>query len=418
MSFTPDQAKLVGDANLLIENGAGLELWADDLVRSSGNKDLTVAVASDGVTFLQAGKPVPVAGSSADSHDAADVDPHVWLDPKNAIIMVKNIQAALAKLDPAHAADFRQRADAYIAKLDPARRRVAAQTKDLPRKDFVSFHSAFQYYARAYGLRQVAVLEEFPGKEPSPQYLAGIVDLIKKLGVTAVFAEPQFSSRPAEALAKEVGVQVHTVDPEGAALTPDGVRASDARQHRHLRPGVGRHTMSPSATASTEAPPPERDRRPLSQCGAAGRGSLADAPGAGDLRRDLVRGRPGRDRDPDRAQRGRQDHADAHDARPAARPDRQGDHLRPAQHATRATPRPRVGYMPQRLDFDRTFPITVEEVMLLRLRKSGFWLHRSAHREEVRASLAAVTGRRPAATVASASSRAESSSECCWPTRC
>jgi ABC-type Mn2+/Zn2+ transport system ATPase subunit len=50
----------------------------------------------------------------------------------------------------------------------------------------------------------------------------------------------------------------------------------------------------------------------------------------------------------------------------------------------------RVGYMPQRLDFDRTFPITVEEVMLLRLRKNGFWLHRSAHREEVRASLAAV----------------------------
>ena len=50
----------------------------------------------------------------------------------------------------------------------------------------------------------------------------------------------------------------------------------------------------------------------------------------------------------------------------------------------------RVGYMPQRLDFDRTFPITVEEVMLLRLRKSGFWLHRSPHREEVRASLAAV----------------------------
>ena len=99
---------------------------------------------------------------------------------------------------------------------------IAAQTKDLPRKDFVSFHSAFQYYARAYGLQQVAVLEEFPGKEPSPQYLAGIVDLIKKLGVTAVFAEPQFSSRPAEALAKEVGVQVRTVDPEGAALTPAG----------------------------------------------------------------------------------------------------------------------------------------------------------------------------------------------------
>lgn len=221
VSFTPDQAKLVGDAKLLIENGAGLELWVDDLIKNSGNSGLTVAVASKGVTYLEASKPIPVAGSSAGG-EVTNVDPHVWLDAKNAIVMVRNIQAALATLDPPHAADYQQRADAYIATLTTLDTQIAAQTKDLPHKDFVSFHSAFQYYARAYGLRQVAVIEQFPGKEPSPQYLAGIVDLVKQSGVTAVFSEPQFSPRPAEALAKEVGVQVYAVDPEGSSLTPGG----------------------------------------------------------------------------------------------------------------------------------------------------------------------------------------------------
>jgi zinc/manganese transport system ATP-binding protein len=52
--------------------------------------------------------------------------------------------------------------------------------------------------------------------------------------------------------------------------------------------------------------------------------------------------------------------------------------------------RDRIGYMPQRLDFDRTFPITVYEIMLLRLKRSGFWLHRKAKREAVLEALARV----------------------------
>ena len=82
---------------------------------------------------------------------------------------------------------------------------MRATLAPLTNRRFVSFHSAFPDYARAYGLEQVAVIEEFPGKEPSPQYLAGLVRLVKKLGVSAVFSEPQFSARPAEALAREAG---------------------------------------------------------------------------------------------------------------------------------------------------------------------------------------------------------------------
>ena len=218
-SFTPAQAKLLAQADLLVINGAGLERWVGDLMKSTGRQDLRVAVASRGLEFLQPNQPIPVPGSSADAAGPTNVDPHVWLDARNAQLMVENVRVAITAIDPAHAADFQARAGAYTARLKALDEEIRRTTTTFTHKDFVSFHSAFQYYARAYGLNQVAVIEEFPGKEPSPAYLAGIVDLVKKLGVTAVFSEPQFSPRPAEALARETGVHVYQVDPEGRVLS-------------------------------------------------------------------------------------------------------------------------------------------------------------------------------------------------------
>jgi zinc transport system substrate-binding protein len=220
VNFTPSQARLVSDADVLVVNGAGLEPWIDDLVAASGNEDLRVVVASEGVEFLRPDEPVPVDATDTQTDTApADVDPHVWLDPANARIMVDNIAAAMGEADPAGAAAYADRAAAYKQTLDRLDSDIRAALAPLVQRSFVSFHSAFQYFARAYDLDQAAVIEEFPGKEPSPQYLAGLVDLVKTLGVTAVFSEPQFSPRPAEALAREAGVKVYEVDPEGIDLS-------------------------------------------------------------------------------------------------------------------------------------------------------------------------------------------------------
>lgn len=219
VSFTPGQARLLHDADILVVNGAGLEPWVDDMVAASGNKNLRVVVASKGLEFLRPGEPVPIAGSKSDhDEEPTNVDPHVWLDPANARRMVTTIADGLALGDPADADAFRKRAAAYDVRLEALDAEVRAALQAVPNLRFISFHSAFQYYARAFGLEQAAVIEEFPGKEPSPQYLAGLVRLVKESGVTAVFSEPQFSPRPAEALAREAGVTVYEVDPEGAVL--------------------------------------------------------------------------------------------------------------------------------------------------------------------------------------------------------
>jgi ABC-type Zn uptake system ZnuABC Zn-binding protein ZnuA len=220
VNFTPGQARLVSDADVLVVNGGGLEPWLDDLVAASGNEDLRVVVASEGVEFLRPDEPVPVSPTDLEPGETpSDVDPHVWLDPSNAARMVDNIAAAMSDIDPAGAAGYADRAEAYKGTLDRLGSDIKTLLAPLEQRSFVSFHSAFQYFARAFDLEQAAVIEEFPGKEPSPQYLAGLVDLVKELGVTAVFSEPQFSPRPAEALAREAGVTLYEIDPEGKTLS-------------------------------------------------------------------------------------------------------------------------------------------------------------------------------------------------------
>jgi ABC-type Zn uptake system ZnuABC Zn-binding protein ZnuA len=226
VTFTPDQVKLVARADLLVENGAQLEAgWLDDLVRAAGTADLMRVVASEGVQYMRPMEETPLPGGGEDGHEGeadtgepSNVDPHVWLDPANAEIMVRNIARGLQAVDPDHAADYQERADAYVEQLRALDQEIRADLSDLESRDFVSFHSAFGYYARAYGLRQVAVIQEFPGREPSARYLAGLVDLVKQTGVRAVLSEPQFSPRPAATLARETGTRVYEVDPEGSEL--------------------------------------------------------------------------------------------------------------------------------------------------------------------------------------------------------
>jgi zinc transport system substrate-binding protein len=198
----PSQVRFLATADILVLNGLGLEFWADKVVDSAGNDRLLVVDTSRGIETLE-------------DADEAEGNPHIWLDPENAIIQVGHIEAALVQVDAANADFYRANAQAFVTSLraldDELKQRIAAWRN----KDFVAFHAAWDYFARHYGLRQVAVIEEFPGKEPSPKYLADVVDKAKRLGASAIFAEPQFSPKAAEAIARESGKRVIKLDPLG-----------------------------------------------------------------------------------------------------------------------------------------------------------------------------------------------------------
>lgn len=203
---TPRMAKELSQARLFFEVGAGLEFWAEKLVRASKEK-MRVVVLSEGMKLLRE------EGEHGHEHETAN--PHVWLDPVLAVEIVRKIEKALEEADTPGAGAYRRRSAEYIAKLQALDAEIRKNVSAFRIRSFVSFHPAWDYFALRYGLKSVGVIEESPGKEPSPQRLQAIVKAIGDYHIRAVFAEPQLNPKAAEVIAREAGVKVIMLDPEG-----------------------------------------------------------------------------------------------------------------------------------------------------------------------------------------------------------
>lgn len=211
-SFAPADVQKINDADLVIKNGMGLEPVLAELIAASDNKGVVVVDTSDGVKALAVSKEEG-AEEEAQGRYHEGADPHIWLNPRNAVMQVGVIRDALAAADPANISFYHENADAYIRELEMLDRDIAQEVASFARKDFIAFHSAFRYFADRYGVRQVAAIEEFPGKEPSPAYIAEVMRMIRKADVRAIFAEPQFAPRIVEVIARDLGLKVYTLDP-------------------------------------------------------------------------------------------------------------------------------------------------------------------------------------------------------------
>lgn len=216
-AFTPADIRRFADADVVVMNGLGLEGWMQQLISQSGTH-AQIVVASDGI------REPAVAGAEDGTTDHPGVNPHVWLDPVRAQEMTLWIAEQLAVADPANAALYRTNAAAYtktLAALDDEYAKTLSAFSPAARS-FIAFHPALAYLAERYGLAQVAVIEEFPGKEPSATYLASIVDMIRAKKVSALFSEPQFSPKVVQTVAAETGMTVQEIDTvETGDLAPE-----------------------------------------------------------------------------------------------------------------------------------------------------------------------------------------------------
>lgn len=217
--FTPEDVAKVSRADVIVKNGLGMELWLDNLLESAGRKELLVIDTSAGVETMP-GEPEEPSG--VEEPEGGPIDPHIWLDPVLAIRQVENIRDGLIQKDPRNQAVYQGNAGRFISRLQQLDKDIREQVSGFRSRDYVAFHAAFSYFGRRYGLNQVAVLQETPGKEPSPRYLAQVVTLVKAKGIKALFIEPQFSPRLAQALAADLGLELLTLDPlETGELRPD-----------------------------------------------------------------------------------------------------------------------------------------------------------------------------------------------------
>lgn len=138
-------------------------------------------------------------------------DPHIWLSPTLVMIQARTIRDALKEIDPAHHSVYDTNYKAFastLAALDAELRNTFAGLQGL---QFMVFHPSWGYFAQTYGLKQVAV--EIEGKDPKPAQLRELIEHAKANEIKIIFVQPQFSSKSAKLVAKEIGGQVVVADP-------------------------------------------------------------------------------------------------------------------------------------------------------------------------------------------------------------
>jgi len=240
---SPSDAKSLGAASVLVENGLGFEGWLKRLVDVSGFKGETV-IASTGV------KPREWEGEAeeghghdhdaqeakghedgheeahADAHDhgAHAVDPHAWQDPKNGILYVNNIVAGLSKADPENAADYKANGAKLVAELEAIDARLHKAFDALPeaKRRIVTSHDAFGYFGAAYNISFIAPEGLSTESEVSAAEVASIIRQIRDENVGSIFVENISDPRLLEQISRESGAKIGGELFSDALSPPDG----------------------------------------------------------------------------------------------------------------------------------------------------------------------------------------------------
>jgi len=143
--------------------------------------------------------------------DDGERDPHIWLSPKRAAVMVRTIADEMSALDAENADIYQVNAQNYLDRLEAADSEIKAIFAAIESKEFIAAHPAFGYFADEYGLMMYSLEEE--GKESTPQHLQQMIDLAKEEGIKTVFSQAEVGSKQPEAFAEEIGGQKVMLNP-------------------------------------------------------------------------------------------------------------------------------------------------------------------------------------------------------------
>lgn len=247
----PSDVRLLSRADVIFEFGLGLELWLDRITRTLPATASRRVVLADGFSLLRPGenyclhdaaishtrwesdqnlqkaamatcansadhahhKPIGLTKAAHDKPDCAngEYDPHVWFDPTNAAVMVATIARVLAELDPANGDVYHARAEAYRERLYELDTLISQQLQAIPqeRRQLVTNHDSFRYYARRYGLWIPDTLfgVSTGSSDPSARTMARMVRSLQEWGTPAVFTENTFNPSLMRQLAREARLQ-------------------------------------------------------------------------------------------------------------------------------------------------------------------------------------------------------------------
>ena len=194
---TPSDIQQATGADLIVENGLGLELWARRFTAAAG--EIPTLTLSDGM------QPMLI---SEDAY-AGKPNPHAWMSPQRAMVYVDRLQEAFTALDPDGAEQYAANAEAYrgqLARLDDELRRDLASIPE-QRRLLVTCEGAFSYLANDYGLDEAYLWPVNAESEITPKRMARLIETVRKRGVPAVFCESTVSDKAQRQVAEATGAR-------------------------------------------------------------------------------------------------------------------------------------------------------------------------------------------------------------------
>ncbi|EKQ54123.1 MAG: ABC-type metal ion transport system, periplasmic component/surface adhesin [Methanobacterium sp. Maddingley MBC34] len=197
----PNQMKQVQNAQIYFQVGSDIEFeltWMDKLI--SMNSQMKVVNTSSGIQLIP---------NTAEGEEGSD--PHVWVSPRNAKIMVENIYQTLVQTDPENKDYYTKNRDEYLKELDQLDKNITQTLSGKNNTKIMVYHPAWAYFCRDYNLQQISI--EQAGKEPTPQNIAILVDTARNESIKVIFVSPEFSTSNAQVIANEIGGKVVVVDP-------------------------------------------------------------------------------------------------------------------------------------------------------------------------------------------------------------
>lgn len=206
---TTAQLRALSRSALYVAAGSQLEfetIWLDRLLAM--NPSMKLCESAEGIELLSWSEE---GAHHHGDHAASRRDPHVWLSPVNAMLMVRNIERVLVEIDSSARVDYNQRAKRFVEQLQALDRRLKKRLEPLTQRTFMVYHPDWAYFAKEYRLIQVSIESE--GKEPGAKMLVKLIKRAKTEGVRVIFTSPQISARAANVIAREIGGRVELADP-------------------------------------------------------------------------------------------------------------------------------------------------------------------------------------------------------------
>ena len=213
---TPEDVKLLATADVLIKNGLGIEEFLEGLITNAGNSQLQRINSSQGIEVIETKEEEKHEHEHEHEHGHGHHheggNPHIWLDPVLAQQQVANIRDRLIAINPNDADIYRSNADAYIQQLQKLDSEFIQRLAPVKGCKFITFHDAFPYLAKRYGLKQEAIVE-IPEDSMTPQDIQRVQKIAKQYRVKALLTEPGIEDKRIRQISSDLKLPLEAIDP-------------------------------------------------------------------------------------------------------------------------------------------------------------------------------------------------------------